>query len=155
MEGHIGATWRIRLNRSSEAAMRSYVKLLDHWFLLGRIAALRRPTWMRPIVTDRVAWSVCRSVGMSDCLSVCHSSDRALQKWPNRSTYRLGLRLRWAQGSTIRSGSRSPCEGAIWRGNWHSIVKYSDIIPSFVKKRLKRTRRRLGCGLRWAHGIVC
>jgi len=28
MGGHIGATWRIRLNRSSVAAMRSYVKLL-------------------------------------------------------------------------------------------------------------------------------
>jgi len=27
MEGHIGATWRIRLNRPSVAAMRSYVKL--------------------------------------------------------------------------------------------------------------------------------
>jgi len=28
MGGHIGATWRIRLNRLSAAAMRSYVKLL-------------------------------------------------------------------------------------------------------------------------------
>jgi len=28
MEGHIGATWRIRLNRPSAAAMRPYIKLL-------------------------------------------------------------------------------------------------------------------------------
>jgi len=28
MGGHIGATWRIELNRPSAAAMRSYVKLL-------------------------------------------------------------------------------------------------------------------------------
>ena len=28
MRGHIGATWRMRLNRPSAAAMRSYVKLL-------------------------------------------------------------------------------------------------------------------------------
>jgi len=49
MGGHIGATWRIRLNRPSAAAMRSYVKLLwplvsitknkfhyDSWFKAGR-----------------------------------------------------------------------------------------------------------------------
>ena len=28
MGGHIGVTWRMRLNRLSAAAMRSYVKLL-------------------------------------------------------------------------------------------------------------------------------
>jgi len=28
MERHVGGTWRIRLNRPSAAAMRSYVKLL-------------------------------------------------------------------------------------------------------------------------------
>jgi len=38
--------------------------LLRSLLLLGHIAVLR--TQMRPIVTDRVAWSVCRSV----CLSV-------------------------------------------------------------------------------------
>jgi len=40
---------------------------LDHLLLLGRIAVLR--TQMRPIVTDRVARSVCRSV--------CHTSEPA------------------------------------------------------------------------------
>jgi len=28
---HIGATWRIRLNRPGAAAMRPYVKLLDYY----------------------------------------------------------------------------------------------------------------------------
>jgi len=32
--GHIGATWRIRFNHPSAAAMRSYVKLLDHLFYI-------------------------------------------------------------------------------------------------------------------------
>ena len=41
----------------------------DHLLLLGRIAVLR--TQMRPIVTNRVAWSVDRLI----CLSVCHSSE--------------------------------------------------------------------------------
>jgi len=36
--------------------------------LLGRIAVLRMQ--MRPIVTDRVAWYVGRSVGLSVCRSV-------------------------------------------------------------------------------------
>jgi len=35
----------------------------DHLLLLGRIAVLR--TYMRPIHTDRVAWSVGLSVGLS------------------------------------------------------------------------------------------
>jgi len=34
MGGHIGATWRIRLNRPSAAVIRSYVKLL--WPLITR-----------------------------------------------------------------------------------------------------------------------
>jgi len=44
---------------------------------------------MQPIVTDRVAWSVCQSV--------CHS--RAVQKWLNRLRCCLDCRLRWAQGN--------------------------------------------------------
>jgi len=66
--GHIGANWRIRLNRPSAAAMRHYVKLL--WpvlLLLGRIVVLH--TYMRPIVTDRVAWSV----GLSQYCEPCRN----------------------------------------------------------------------------------
>jgi len=60
---HIDAAWRVRLNRPCAAPMRPYVKLLCYW--LGRIAVLRTQT--RPIVTDRVAWRVGRSV--------CHTSE--------------------------------------------------------------------------------
>jgi len=71
MEGHIGATWRMRLNRPSAAAMRPYVKIL--WPLV--IIRPHRSTYtyvsidlhtytMWPIVTTEYAWSV--------GLSVCH-----------------------------------------------------------------------------------
>jgi len=35
------------------------------------------------------------------------------------------------------------------------IVKYRDTLQSSVRKRLNRLRCRLGCGLRWAQGIMC
>ena len=48
-----------------------YYLLFDSLALLGRIAVLR--TYMRPIVTDRVAWSV--------GLSVCHTSQPCKNGW--------------------------------------------------------------------------
>ena len=58
--------------------------------LLGRIAVL--PTQMRPIVTDRVAWSVswsvCRSVG-----SVCHTSQPYKTAAPIEMPFRLRTRV--------------------------------------------------------------
>jgi len=61
---HIGAIWRIRLNRLCAAAMRPYVKYFDYLILLllGRIVVLCRPTYTQPIDTDGVASSVCLSV---------------------------------------------------------------------------------------------
>jgi len=47
--------------------------------------------YMRPIVIDRVAWSV--------CLSCSVSQSWALQKRLNRSRCRLGYGLRCAHGS--------------------------------------------------------
>jgi len=41
------------------------VKTFDHLLLLGRIAVLHTYKLMRPIVTDRVAWSVDLFVGRS------------------------------------------------------------------------------------------
>jgi len=40
MERHIGPTWRIRFNRSSAAAMRSYVKLLWPLVIINKSSAL-------------------------------------------------------------------------------------------------------------------
>jgi len=46
---------------------------------------------MRPIATDRVAWTV--------SLSVCLSQSSDLQKRLNRSRWRLGCTLGWARGT--------------------------------------------------------
>ena len=53
---HTGTTWRIPLNRPSVAAMRLFVKLLRPLIIRLHRSPIR--TWMRPIVTDRVVWSV-------------------------------------------------------------------------------------------------
>jgi len=47
-------------------------------------------------------------------------------------------------------------EGAILReGEGHTnVVKYRDTLRSSVQKQLNRLRCYLGCGLRWAQGIV-
>jgi len=39
-------------------------------------------------------------------------------------------------------------------GKGRSIVKYRDTLQSSVQKQLNRSRCHLGCGLRWAQGIV-
>jgi len=45
-------------------------------------------------------------------------------------------------------------KGAILRGKRHPIVKHRNTVQSSVQKRLDQSRCRLGCGLRWAQGIV-
>jgi len=55
----------------------------------------RSTSEMRSIVTDRVAWSVCQSVG----LSVCHSSEPCKHGWTDRDNV-------WAEDS---GGSKEPC----------------------------------------------
>jgi len=89
--------------------------------LLGRIAVYVRRTYMqmRPVVTDRVAWSV--------GLSVCHSSE----PYKNGSTDRDAV---WVEDSgapkepCIRL-SRYPIKRAILRGKGRPIVKYMDTLP--------------------------
>jgi len=51
----------------------------------------------------------------------------------------------------IRRMSRSPCARAILRGGkGRHILKYRDLSPWAVQKRLNRSRCRLGYGRRWA-----
>jgi len=54
-------------------------------------------TQMRPVVTDRVAWSVCRSA--------CNNQELSKNCWTDRRC-RLGCGLGWAQGSIIRWDAR-------------------------------------------------
>jgi len=128
---------------------------------------------MRSLVTDRVAWSVCRSV----CLSVTLVSP-AKRDEPIEMPF--GLRTRvdpgnhvldggpdppW-EGSILREKGRpivkyvEPCirlrsrfphgKGQFW-GNGAPTAKYRDTLRSRVPKRLNRSICRLRCGLRWKH----
>jgi len=100
---------------------------------------------MRPIVTDGVSWSVCRSVTILS---------PAKNRWSDRDTV-------WVVGTDgpkdpcIRWESRSPARGNFEReGKEWPIVKYRDCMPSAMQKRLNRPRSRLGCGVGWVHKEV-
>jgi len=84
--------------------------------LLGRIAVLR--TQMRPILTDRVAWSVGLSVGRSVTL-VSPAKTAAPIELP------FGLRTWMGPGKhVLDGGSRSPHgKGQIFGGEWASHCK--------------------------------
>jgi len=88
---------------------------------------------MRPIVTDRVAWSVGRSVGRSVTLVI--------------PTKRLHHRdAVWVENS---GGTKEPCikwgpDPLMGRGNFEGekgrlTVKYRDTLRSSVQKRLDRS----------------
>jgi len=100
---------------------------------------------MLPIVTDRVAWSVCLSVGRS----VCHNREPYKNGWTDRDAV-------WAVGSygltesCIRWGSDPRWHEAILRGKGRPAVKYSDSVPWAVQKWLNRSGCRLGFGFGWA-----
>jgi len=70
--------------------------------LLGRIAVLR--TYMRPIVTDRVAWSV----GLSVCLPVTPVSPAKVAE-PIEMPF--GLRTRVGPGNHVLDGGPDPQMG--------------------------------------------
>jgi len=98
---------------------------------------------MRPIVTDRVAWSV--------ALSVCCTSEPCKNGWSDRDAV-------WVVDS---GGPKEPCirwapDPFMGRGNFEGkyIVKYRHTLRSSVQRRLNRSRCRLGCGLGWPQGIV-
>ena len=83
---------------------------------------------MRPIATDRVAWSV-------SC---------------NRSRCHLGLRIRVGRRNHVLDGGSDP----VGRGKGRPVVKYTNSLPWALQKRLNRTRCRLGLGFGWAHGTM-
>ena len=93
---------------------------------LDRIAVLR--TQMRSIVTDRVAWSVGRSVTLMSPANV------------EPTEMPFGLRTRVGPGNHVLDGDPDPpWEGAILRGGkGRPIVKYRDTLRSSVQKRLNR-----------------
>jgi len=102
---------------------------------------------MRPIVTDRVAWSVGLSVTL-----VSPTKTAAPIEMP------FELRTRVGPGNHVLDGVQTPAYGgAILRGGGKGrlIEKYTDTLQSPVQKRLNRSRCRLGCGLGWAVGIMC
>ena len=65
----------------------------------------------------------------------------------------FGLRTWVGQGNHVLDGS--PWEGAILRGKGRPIVKYRDILRSYVQNRLNRSISHLGCGLGGAKGSTC
>jgi len=88
-------------------------------YLLGHIAVLRMQ--LRRFVTDRVAWSVCLSVG--------HSSERC-QNMPVPIKMPFGLRTRVDPSNHVLDGVQiTPWEGAFFEGNGRPILKYRDVVP--------------------------
>jgi len=103
--------------------------------LLGRIAVLRSSMW--PIVTNRIAWSVCRSVTL---VSPAKTADWDAV-WVVDSG---GPRESWLHGVP---------DPRIGRGNFEWGER--DTLWWAVQIRLNRSRCRLGYGLGWAKGIMC
>ena len=101
----------------------------------GRITILR--TYTRPLVTDRVAWSVCRSV--------CHTSEPYKNGWTDRDAF--GLRTLLAPRNHVLGGVHIPMGTDNFRRKVRPIVKYRDTLRSSVQKRLNRSRCCLGFGL--------
>jgi len=108
------------------------------------ITVLRMYMW--PIVTERIAWFVYRSVS--------HSTSE-----PCKNSWNYGVAI-WVEDSggpkepCITWGPDRPWEGAILRGNRRTILEYRDTQQSSVQKQLKRSMCHLGFWLAWAQGIV-
>jgi len=100
---------------------------------------------MRPIVTDRIAWSVSRSVGLTVTL-VSPAKTAALIEMP------FELRTRVRPRNHVLDGGPDPFveRGNFERGKGRPILKYRDTLWSPVRKRLNRSRCHLGYGLEWA-----
>jgi len=88
--------------------------------------------------------------GVARSVYVCHTTEPCKNGLSDRDAV-------WVVDSggpkepCIRWGAQmSPWEGAILMGKVRRIVKYRDILPRAVQKRLKRLRCRLGYGLGWA-----
>jgi len=87
---------------------------------------------MRSVVTDRVAWSVGRYVGLSVGRSATLVNPA---KRLNRSRCRFGCELRLAIGTMFWRGPDPPWEEVILRGKGRLIVKYKDSRPCAVAMR--------------------
>jgi len=93
--------------------------------LLRRIAVLR--IYIRPILTDRVAWSVSLSVG----LTVSHTSGPCKNGWNDRLA--VWLRTPMCPRNHVLHGVQIPLwKGQFWRRNGQTIVKYN--LQSTVQK---------------------
>jgi len=90
---------------------------------------------MQSIVTNRVAWSVVRSVTLV-----------SPAKRPNWSRCRFGWGLGWAQGTIIRWGQDPPWEGQ-FLGKKVPIAKHKDFLPWAVQDRMNRWICRLSNSL--------
>ena len=88
---------------------------------------------MRPILTDRVAWSVCLSVGLSVTL-VSPAQTAAPIELP------FGLRTWVGTGNHVLDGCPDPPmgRGKFFGKNGRPIVKYRDTLQSSVQRRLNR-----------------
>jgi len=89
---------------------------------------------MWPIVTDRVAWSVGLSVGLSDTLvsPVKTAAPIEMPFWVEDLGGLREPRIKW--------GSRSPMERGNFQAKGRPIVNYRDTLRSPVQKRLNRSR---------------
>jgi len=122
---------------------------LNRRYVLGRIAVPHmRPTLQCYRSITVVCPSVCRSI----CLFVTLVSHAKTAK-PIEMQFGLwagmGPRNHVLYGGTYLHGS---LQGVILMGKGRPVVKYSDILPRSVQKRLKWSRCRLGFGLGWAQG---
>jgi len=99
---------------------------------------------MRPIVTDRIALSVIRSV--------CHSSEPCKNE---KNEMPFGLRT-WVgrRKHVLDAVQITHGKGQFWGGNGSPL--YRDAMLWGVQKQLNPSRCRLGCGLQWAQwNVLC
>jgi len=100
---------------------------------------------MRPIVTDRVAWSVCLSVTVVNPAKAAEPIEMPFV-----------LRTLMGLGNHVLNGCPDPpSEAAILRGEAASHCKVYGESAVICAKRLNRSRCRSGCGLAWAQEIMC
>jgi len=95
---------------------------------------------------------VCPSVFLSLCQCVTLVSP-AKNGWNDQVTICVP-----DSGGPNEQRIRSRCQyakGQFWGGNRQTIANYRDTPLSSVKRRLNRSRCRLGCGLAWAVSNTC
>jgi len=72
------------------------------------------------------------------------------------STMPFGLKIRVRPGNHVLHGVQIPHGKGQFDGEkGHPIVKYRDTLRSSLRKRLNRSRCRLGYGLGLTAGIMC